>query len=247
MRVFDQDEAAKLNAEPWQTDLLQLNPEYVHWGPNEDYMWKKGSGWDSAQSFESWQEFGPWGLDEFNECVNFYFSVERDSKECPTCGGNGYHAEAQQTARTFYQHSCLPGEVAWNDKITDDEAEMIAECRSYYKGKGTGEINQMQREGGLNSFDAIDRFRLIKKRLERLGLVQWCDECAGDGYVFTAPKAHVCLTLWWLHPRKGCSRGVEIKNIVQTDLSAITSFLMLAAQRNADRFARLSSPETPHA
>ncbi len=47
MRYFDEDEAARLNAEPWQLALLKANPSYLGWGPHEDYMWKEGSGWDS--------------------------------------------------------------------------------------------------------------------------------------------------------------------------------------------------------
>jgi len=89
MRVYDEEEAAELNAERWQLDLLNLNPSYVHWGPHEDYMWKEKEGWDGRVINDTWADFGPWPLDEYNECVNFYFSVIRDSKDCPTCGGNG--------------------------------------------------------------------------------------------------------------------------------------------------------------
>jgi hypothetical protein len=41
MRKYDENTAKKLNAEQWQLDLPKLNPDYVHWGPHEDYMWKE--------------------------------------------------------------------------------------------------------------------------------------------------------------------------------------------------------------
>src|SRR5574340_424499 len=96
MRIYDENDAAELNAEPWQIDLLNLNPSYVCWGPHEDYMWKENEGWDGRVINETWTAFGPWALDSCNECVNFYFSVIRDSMDCPSCGGNGYHPDAQE-------------------------------------------------------------------------------------------------------------------------------------------------------
>lgn len=125
MRYFDEDEGQRLNAQPWQLDLLKANPEYCGWGPHEDYMCGERSGWDSRIIVPTWAEFGPWNLDDLNECVNFYFDVERDSKECPACGGNGYHPDAQRVVTTFYDHRCGPGEVAWRDKITEDEAAVL--------------------------------------------------------------------------------------------------------------------------
>src|SRR5688572_3657616 len=100
MRYFDEDESAEINAEPWQIELLKLNPAYTSWGPHEDYMCGEKGGWDSRQIFATWKEFGPWELDDLNECVNFYFSVERTTKDCPTCGGNGYHKDAQTVVNT---------------------------------------------------------------------------------------------------------------------------------------------------
>jgi hypothetical protein len=106
MRYADEDEAKKLNAAPWQVELLALNPSYLGWGPHEDYMWTKDSeGWNSCQLFDSWSAFGPWHLDELNECVNFYFSVERASEDCKTCGGNGEHPDAQWVGQSWYSHS----------------------------------------------------------------------------------------------------------------------------------------------
>ena len=122
MRVYDQEDAERINAEQWQLDLLKLNPEYVHWGPYEDYMIKE-SGWDSRQFFDDWDSFGPWELNELNEC-KFYFSVNRKSEECKICGGNGYHSDAQEIVNTFYAHMNDSG-IHWNDKITQDELDAL--------------------------------------------------------------------------------------------------------------------------
>jgi len=52
-------------------------------------------------------------------------------------------------------------------------------------------------------------------------------------------RAHVELTLWLLHPRKGASRGVRVADLTEGDLPSVLAFLTLAAERNATRFARV--------
>lgn len=249
MRHYDQDEAGKLNAEQWQLDLIKLNPGYVSWGPHEDYMWKEGKSWDSSVIMPTWSEFGPWKLDEYNECVNFYFSVIRNSNDCPTCGGNGYHRDAQEVVSTFYAHMNERGEH-WNDKITQDEVQALMDSgrlSDFTRGKPEGcvptaaDVNAAQNTRGFMGHDGINRLILTKARLERLGLPVLCDHCGGSGSVFTAPEAHVTLTLWMLHPRKGCSRGVEIERVEQSDLPSIFAFLREAAERNAQRFSAIPS------
>lgn len=237
MRNFDQDEAARLNAEQWQLDLLKLNPWYVSWGPHEDYMWKEGDGWNSRVLVNTWEEFGPWKLDELNECVNFYFSVNRESKECEACDGNGYHQDAQHVVNTFYAHMNPRGE-SWKDKITQDELDALIESGRVKAGATLEEVNGENAPNARGfGHDAINRHILTEARLKRLGLPIHCDCCGGDGYVYTAPAAHASLTLWMLHPRKGCSRGVEIKTLKQEDLPAVFAWLKTAAERNAERFA----------
>jgi hypothetical protein len=256
MRRFDEDDAKSLNAAEWQLDLLKANPDYVSWGPHEDYMWTKDDdqSWKSRQVFNTWADFGPWKLDELNECVNFYFSVNRESVECSTCGGDGYHPDAAGVVSTFYAHMNRAGEH-WNDKITQDEVQALVDggrlmdwTHTFKAGEGwtrndpptiptAAEVNAEQKGGGFfRSHDAINRSILIRTRLKRMGIPVTCPTCEGHGYVHTAPAAHVSLTLWWLHPRKGCSRGIEVTNIDQADLLAVQQFLRYAAQRNAQRF-----------
>lgn len=244
MRYFDKDEAELLNAEPWQIEMLELNPSYICWGPHEDYMWKEGGAWDSRQVFASWAEFGPWRLDELNECVNFYFSAHRPNVECPSCNGSGLHPQSLGVHGTFYPHQCdelgVSRSQAWHDNITQDEAQALIDAKRN-RGRTTAEeINAVNRgRSSLDMHDAINRHILIEARCKRLGLPVQCDECSGHGRVFTSEKAQLSLTLWWLHPRKGCSRGLEITNVERAELPAVREFLKQAAERNAQRFAKI--------
>ena len=87
MRYYPKDEydwnyvkEVGLRKNDWKLNVLKKNPEYVNWGNYEDYMCNKGKGWDSAVELESADNL--WELDTFNELVNFYFEIYRNSKEC---------------------------------------------------------------------------------------------------------------------------------------------------------------------
>lgn len=225
MKYYDEEEIKRLNAAPWQVNLLKMNPAYLGWGPHEDYMCGE-SGWSGRQIYKTWKDFGPWGLNDLNECVNFYFSVRRDSEECDACGGNGYHPQAQRVVNSFYAHMNPQGEH-WNDKITQDEFEALrgaGRLFNFNKNVTVEEVNAAQNMRGMSSHDGINRSILTKTRLKRLGIPEFCDKCEGYGHVFTAPNAHVSLTLWWLHPRKGCSRGIEVEKIEESEIPEILTF-----------------------
>lgn len=293
MRYFDADEAQKLNAAQWQLELLALNPDYCSWGPHEDYMWKESDGWDGRIVVASWKEFGPWKLGDLNECVNFYFEINRASVECKHCAGRGTHPDAQWISESFYNHSSpfkpqtrrdletktllerfgstftepatgydtYPEESvlarygaefrafcermrtrhSWDDDITADEAQALIAAGRAKTTETAESINARNARGsrGSGMHDAINRWILIGRRCERLGVPQSCPECKGDGHIFTEPDAYVSLVLWWLHPRKGCSRGIEITRIEQADLPATAQLLAEAAARNAERFSRV--------
>lgn len=275
---YDREEADRLKAQPWQLNLLKLNPGYCSWGPHEDYMIVKGEGWNSPKTFSSWREFGPWSLDDLNEIVNFYFEIGRDSQKCGTCAGNGYHPDAQWITESFYRHSSpftKPDEREFMSKAImrgfgsefDDlhgrgvfpPHETLAKygpafrefCEQMRDGKGfwhediTPDEAQALRDAGRTwdkpfGHDAINRVILVEQRCKRLGVPRTCPTCDGHGQVFTAEEAHVNLVLWLLHPRKGCSRGIEVR-ITQDDLPAVHELLTTAAARNAARFKKLKA------
>jgi hypothetical protein len=111
----DREELAKLNAAPWQVELLSLNPGYSHWGPHEDYMWNDKGGWDSRIIRPSWPKLEI-QLDELNEVVNFHFDVLRATKRCETCQGRFYHPDAQWVSESFYKHSSPFREADWESE-----------------------------------------------------------------------------------------------------------------------------------
>jgi len=245
MRSFDKNdpwdlkEMEKLNAEQWQIDLLGLNPYYVYWGPGEDYMCVK-EGWNSEQYYKTWKDFGPWGLDELNDVVNFYFSVERESVPCVACEETGYAPKAKQIADNWYDFAETGRK--WNNNTTQDEVQALVDdgrLRDLQERFGrtptANEVNKWQK-GTEVGHDAINHGICVE---QRLAYELYCPECGGAGFVYTAPKAHVELTLWILHPRKGASRGVRIMSVEQNDLPEIFAYLKEAAQRNADRFSKL--------
>src|SRR5690606_30806473 len=100
MREYDEREIQELNAEPWMIDILKLNVGYNHWGCFEDYMNKEDAGWETRSILQSFDEM--WKLDDYNELVNFYFGINRESIECIHCGGTGYNKETYQLSKDYY-------------------------------------------------------------------------------------------------------------------------------------------------
>lgn len=234
----DRDDLARLNAAPWMVNLLALNPSYVHWGPHEDYMWKEGEGWNSRIITPTWAEF-TMGLNDLNEVVHFYFSINRESKPCEACDQTGYNPATKALLDTWYRHRNPQGEC-WSDKLTQDEVDLLfAEHRlhGYKASPPADELNAAYRSG--MGHDAINCHLMVEARGKRLGVYGKCEACEGHGYTFTAPAATLALTLWVLHPRKGCSRGWEITSVQESDLPAVFAFLDTARKRNAERFAGL--------
>ena len=245
LKYADADEIRDIKAEPWQLSLLQMNPEYSSWGPHEDYMCVKGEGWNSSMTKEGWKIFSDWKLDDYNECVNFYFELSRKAKDC-SCG-DGYSPEAREVVDSYYNHRA-PNGVGWKDKITQDEYEvLLKESRIGYIDYGVPvekripltlvQVNEENSRG--MGHDSINQSILIETRLKRLGLKHLCPICEGKAYNYVEDFATVNLILWMLHPRKGASRGVEIKNIKQENLPEVFAYLREAAQRNANRFTNI--------
>ena len=86
--------------------------------------------------------------------------------------------------------------------------------------------------------DSINQWICVKQRAIRLGVYGSCEHCE-EGVIYDESEARVALQLWMLHPRKGCSRGVYIKNIEENEVPEVLEFLRGAAKRNAKRFSKL--------
>jgi hypothetical protein len=243
-----------------------MNPEYTSWGNGEDYMCKKGDGWDAPIEFETIEE-GLWELDDYNELVNFYFSVNRKSKNCGSCDCSGHNPETKRISDDWYDFNCTGRK--WNNNITEVEIKELVKRgrlsdltknRCYFneeENKWTSWVNGVKVEVSepeyptpeqVNSWnkkglghDGINQWICVEARAKHLGVWGKCPHCKGDGYIYIEEKAHVSLQLWMLHPRKGCSRGVLIKNIQKEDLPKIFKHLKEASQRNTERFSKLNN------
>ncbi len=134
---YDEKDLKKINAEPWMVGCLKMNPEYVHWGPYEDYMCGDDKGWDSRVINDTWEDFGPWGLDDLNEVVNFYFEISRESKKCEVCDESGFNEQTKAINDGWYSfdktdyHPNGPGRrynnAAWQYHITQVEVDALWE------------------------------------------------------------------------------------------------------------------------
>jgi len=87
--------------------------------------------------------------------------------------------------------------------------------------------------------DSINQWIALEARARHLGVYGHCEHCEGQGYIYTEPKAKLSLQMWFIHPRKGSSRGVYLKNIEQSEVVGVIEYLKEARQRNYDRFSML--------
>lgn len=142
MRYYDKNneddvkEATQINAKDWQLELLNLNPEYCFWGNFEDYMLKKDSGWDSSIEYKTWSK--TFELDDYNECVNFYFTIHRNSVECKECKGSGLNKETKKLSDDWYsfddtfwiytENNKRFNNKAWQYHINDSEVEALVKA-----------------------------------------------------------------------------------------------------------------------
>ena len=238
----DQQELKELKVEDWMVDLVNRNPTYPWWGNHEDYM-MGGKGWAQPTEFATWEEFGPWELDCMNEVVNFYFQLARENVECDvryqfpgyrqteTCGGLNH--ETRQLDLDWYDFHDTGRR--WSENITQDEFDALKEGGRLWDYDNVEEVNRKS-SGRHMVHDAINRWICVATRAKRLGVYGKCKKCEGNGYLYTADQGHLELQLWFLLPRKGCSKGVLIKNIDVSEIEEVKEYLQLAAKRNAERF-----------
>lgn len=138
----DRRDLARLNVEPWMAEQLRLNPRYTGWGPGMDYMKSSGSGEEHGYdrgAETSWADF-QLQLDDYNECVHFYFELDRKSKECPSCpDSRGLSPEAFAFDAQWYGKA--PFDAAAYGAIPlalDDPALRAAARRACERTEGRG-------------------------------------------------------------------------------------------------------------
>lgn len=244
MRTYPEDEfdlneleRLGLTKDNWMVQTLRLNPEYVNWGNYEDYMCKKDAGWETAAEIESIENL--WELDEYNELVNFYFEVTKKEEKCELCDETGYNKSTKEIADDWYDFDGKG--TRWCDNITQDEVQALWDnnrLKFDFKTIPTAqEVNEWSKKGF--GHDAINRCICIKQRAKRLGVYGLCEKCNGYGYNFTEEHCHLALQMWFLHPRKGCSRGCYLKDIKKDELPKVIEYLKEADKRNHERFSKL--------
>lgn len=201
-------------------------------------MTDKNSQWGSPVEIETVDDL--WELNDLNELVHFYFFVERENHICPDCDGEGLNKATCELNRSWYDFERTG--KRWCDKITQDEVDALWESgrlTSTFKEKPTcEEVNKLQKEMSIH--DAINRWICVKARAKRLGVYGDCENknCV-DGYIYDKEEATLSLQMWFLHPRKGGSRGVILKNIQENEVQKVIDYLKIARDRNNERFSKL--------
>lgn len=247
MRYYPEDdydwkevETLGLSKNDWRINALKMNPSYCNWGNSEAYMCSSNSTWNSPVELNSAEQL--WKLDDLNELINFYFVVYRKKEECNECEGTGYNKETLQISKDWYDFDNKG--TRWCDNITQDEVEALWNERrlSGFKQIPTAEeVNQKEKNGFIH--DEINRLICVEQRAKRLNVYGLCSKCQGKGYNFIEDKVHLALQMWFIHPRRGASRGVYLKNIEKNELPKVIKYLQEANKRNNERFSKLKNKE----
>ena len=160
--------------------------------------------------------------------------------------------------RAFCEEMRDSSEGCWHHAITQDEADALVAGRRLHdltrrrvqdpdgtwrsepvEGAVTAEaVNAWSRGKGMGH-DAINQHICVRQRVKRLGLPHECVACDGHQRQHTEAAARLELVVWWLHPRKGASRGIEVREIQQAELPDVHAFLATAARRSAERFEKV--------
>lgn len=225
-----------LRKNDWKINVLKKNPDYLNWGNHEDYMIKHSEGWDCPVNLEAVEDL--WELDELNELVNFYFEIYRNSEECNLCKGSGLNPDTKKISDDWYDFENKG--TRWCDKITQDEVDALwkeGRLRDFKEKPTAEQVNEWERKG--LGHDAINRCICVVQRAKRLGVYGHCSTCEGKGYNYIENKVHLGLQMWFIHPRKGASRGVYLKNIEKDELDKVINYLKEAQRRNNDKFSKI--------
>lgn len=149
-------------------------------------------------------------------------------------------ATLERYGPAFYEHCVTTMENGgeWGTAILQDEVDSLWDShrlRFEFKEKPTAaQVNQWQKGRGMGH-DLINSWICIEQRLKRLGIPKSCPKCDGHTSIYTGP-AYVNLVLWMIHPRKGASRGIEVR-IDEHQVPEVLEYLREAARRNAARFS----------
>lgn len=211
----------------WMVEALDANGDdrYLCWGNYEDYM-GSGEGWASPQEVASPSEL--WELDDLNELANFYFMAYREARTCPDCEGYGYNEETRRLLDTW---SAVGG---WEGGLTQDEVDALfdAGCIAGEEAPAAEEFN-----AGEPFLDAMACHVCVRARATRLGVYGHCPTCEGEGALTLDSKWRLGLQMWFLHPRKGASRGLVCTDVSEDELPWVYAYLRQARDRMAAVFA----------
>jgi len=256
VRKYDEtekEELVELNASPWQIKLLKMNPEYNYWGNFEDYMSTKDSGqWSEPIEINSASEL--WEQDELNMVANFYFDVSRASCNCEECEQTGYNRETKKLSQDWYsfdnedyrpnpyKSNAIYNNNAWQHHLAQVEVDALwkdGRLSSSFKEQPTAqEVNEWNLKE-IMGHDAINQYICVKARAEDQGVYGLCEKCNGKGYIYESDTPTISLQLWMLHPRKGSSRGLFLRDFKREEVRDILKYLYEARERNMAQFSKV--------
>jgi len=213
-----------------------LDRGYVGWAPG-----------DAGLEYPTWKDFyhGPSEKrgsilvdeggykgcdDDLNIVVDFYFRTDHDSRTCTACQGCGYNPETAALYRSFYR---------WDDQLTQDEVDELVRAGRLWdlmrgeKHPTADKVNAWSRRG--LGHDGINQSILVKVRATRLGFYGLCPTCNGNGSERLS-EDRLALYLWLILPRKGASRGVEIKSVQVSELAEVREFLRRSWRKHEQHF-----------
>ncbi|HEX5426572.1 MAG TPA: hypothetical protein VFW94_23695 [Candidatus Acidoferrales bacterium] len=210
---------------------------------------------DAQWITESWyRHSSPFTVPDDRERLAKAILEKFGSQFTPTAVGRGTlppEDVINRYGKPFLDHcvSTIENGGEWSTNITQDEVDALWDSermRTEFRNQPTAEEVNRAAKSSTMLHDAINRYICCKRRCERLGVPYECPSCEGHGHLFTGP-AFLGLTLWWLHPRKGCSRGIEVRNLRQREIPVVLNLLSRAAARNAQRFSAAVDAAKKHA
>lgn len=96
----------------------------------------------------------------------------------------------------------------------------------------------VEKQEARGDYDSSARYNGTVDRCADRGIPHDCPECEGVGSI-SFGETRLELQLWFLVPRKGCSRGVRILSVTREQLPGAYAWLRRAAARNAENFSRV--------